>query len=73
MKIYNDENIFVASQENLFKQLNGYIHIPIRYKDWGEEGIEIDSETMMEEFQRTVYGIETVVDFIQDKPFEDME
>lgn len=73
MKIYNDENIFVASQENLSKQLNGYIHIPIRYKDCGEQGIEIDSETMMEEFQRTVYGIETAVDFIQDKPFEDME
>lgn len=73
MRIYNDDNIFVASEGDLLEKLNGYVHIPIVYKDYGEYGIEIDFETMMEEFQRTVSGIEIVVDSIQDKPFEDME
>lgn len=69
---YNDENLFSASESNLKEKLNGFVQIPITYKQYGDLSVEIDTETMLEEFQRTVSGIQIVIDFIQDKPFDDM-
>lgn len=56
---YNDENIFRVTKENVREKINGYVAIPI-YWFGDEENNEysIDTESMMEEFQRTVSGIE---------------
>ena len=62
---YNDENLFVASKENIKEKLNkGFISIPIYYGLTDDEVI-IDVESMKEEFERTVYGIETVLEFLK--------
>lgn len=68
MRVYNDENIFVATKENVQQKLQGYIMIPILWSlDYPEEGqYSINSETMMEEFQRTVHGIESVLEELTD-------
>jgi len=63
---YNDENLFRATKENIGEKIQGYILIPIY---WGEDENEysIDSDTMEEEFFRTLYGIETVLESINEE------
>jgi hypothetical protein len=59
---YNDENLFTATKENIQEKIRGYVLIPIYYgiDDNGE--ISIDSDSMRDEFERTVYGIEVTTD-----------
>jgi hypothetical protein len=61
---YNDENLFIATKENIGEKIQGYILIPIY---WGEDENEysIDSDTMRDEFERTLYGIEGVLEDLQ--------
>lgn len=66
---YNDENLFVATKENIGEKIQGYILIPIYWGDgnYVEGQIDIDVDTMRDEFDRTVYGIETVLDSINEE------
>ena len=56
---YNDDNLFRVTKENVGEKIKGYVLIPI-YWEGDEENNEytIDVDLMMEEFQRTVSGIE---------------
>ena len=63
---YNDENLFRVSKTNIKDKLNdGFISIPIYYGLTDDGDIMIDVESMKEEFERTVYGIETVLEFLK--------
>ena len=55
---YNDENLFRITKEDVAEKIKGYVSIPIY---WSEEDGEffIDTDSMVEEFQRTVSGIES--------------
>lgn len=63
---YNDENIFVLKDgiENSIE--DKMVSIPIYW--WVDESGEyhIDTETMREEFERTVYGIEVTIEEFQE-------
>jgi hypothetical protein len=63
---YNDENLFTATKENIQEKIQGYILIPIY---WGEDDgqYDIDTDTMRDEFFRTLYGIETVLESINEE------
>ena len=64
---YNDENLFnPKTNEELIEKCNGYIQIPIYYTITDDDEVIIDMESIMEEFQRTVYGIETVIEEIKE-------
>ena len=66
---YNDNNVFsVQTKEELGDKIHyGYVSIPIYYETTNHGDIHLDIEMILEEFQRTLMGIETVVDVIQDK------
>jgi hypothetical protein len=55
---YNDENLFRITKEDVAEKIRGYVSIPIY---WSQEDGEffIDTDSMVEEFQRTVSGIES--------------
>ncbi len=67
---YNDQKIFVAGYGDLEQKLNGYVQIPIYYGVDDDDRISLDLESMRQEFERTLTGIEITVDFIQDKNTE---
>lgn len=64
---YNDYNVFRSeNQQDLVKKLDGgFVKIPIYYGFDDDDKIMMDMESMMDEFQRTVSGIGTVIDEIQ--------
>lgn len=66
---YNDENVFTATGSNLERKLKGFVKIPIYYGVFEDGRVQLDVESMTEEFQRTIYGIETVIDQLQELPF----
>jgi hypothetical protein len=55
---YNDENLFRITKENVGEKIKGYVLIPIYWEGDEENEYTIDVDSMMEEFQRTVSGIE---------------
>jgi hypothetical protein len=60
---YNDENVFTVTKETVEEKLkNKYILIPVYYGVDDDGQITIDTDSMKEEFERTVYGIESTVD-----------
>jgi hypothetical protein len=60
---YNDENVFTVTKETVEEKLkNKYILIPVYYGIDDDGQITIDTDSMKEEFERTVYGIESTVD-----------
>lgn len=65
---YNDECVFRAeNQKDLLRKVEtGFVKIPIYYGIDDDDTILIDTDSMMEEFQRTVMGIETIIDEIQE-------
>jgi len=69
---YNDDKVFVSGYDDLHVKLKGYIQIPIYYGVDDDDTITLDLESMKEEFERTLTGIEITVDFIQDKQGESM-
>jgi hypothetical protein len=66
---YNDKQVFRANKRNVEERLNGFIKIPIYWgvNNIGEGQYDIHVEHMKEEFERTVYGIETVLESINEK------
>lgn len=66
---YNDENNFEATIENLDDKIRGYVQIPIYYGLDDDDNITLDTESMMDEFQRTVSGIGIVIDEVQGTDF----
>ena len=70
---YNDENVFnPKTMEEAGLMVHGYIQIPIYYGIDDNGNVMIDSESMMDEFQRTVSGIESVIEELTDK-LDDMD
>ena len=64
---YNDKNVFTVTKETVEEKLdNGYILIPFYYGIDDDGQITIDTESMKDEFERTVYGIESTVDELYD-------
>ena len=60
---YNDENVFTVTKETVEEKLkNKYILIPVYYGIDDDGQFTIDGDSMREEFERTVYGIESTVD-----------
>ena len=59
---YNDENLFTATKENIQQKIRGCVLIPIYYDITTDGEISIDSDSMRDEFERTVYGIEVTTD-----------
>ena len=65
-KIYNDENTFKTSIENIEENLKDHhVSIPIYYSLMDDGTIILDTESMLEEVQRTVTGIEITLDWCQ--------
>lgn len=65
---YNDENVFTVTKETVEEKLkNKYILIPVYYGIDDDGEITIDVNSMKEEFERTVYGIETVLESINEE------
>jgi hypothetical protein len=64
---YNDENLFTATKENIQEKIRGYVLIPIYYGIDDDGEFTIDSDSMKDEFERTVYGIETVTQEINEE------
>jgi len=56
----NNSDTFVIKDENDLR--NVFISIPVYWGIDDDGEIQIDTESMMEEFQRHVYGLETIVD-----------
>lgn len=70
---YNDENVFnPITMEEAELMVHGYIQIPIYYSIDDDGNVMIDTESILEEFQRTVFGIESVLEELTDK-LDDME
>jgi len=66
-KIYNDENTFKTSIEDIENNLKDhYVSIPIYYGLMDDGTVVLHTESMMEEFQRTVTGIEITLDWLQE-------
>lgn len=65
---YNDEQEFKAKNlVELHQKIDGYIKIPIYYGIDDDDTIMLDIESIKEEFERTLSGIEIVIDEITDK------
>lgn len=70
---YNDENVFnPKTMEEAGLMVHGYIQIPIYYGIDYNGNVMIYTESIVEEFERTVYGIESVIEELTDKP-DDMD
>lgn len=70
---YNDENVFnPKTMDEVELMCDGYIQIPIYYGIDDYDNIVLDVESIKEEFERTVYGIESVIEELSDKP-DDMD
>lgn len=70
---YNDENVFnPKTMDEAELMCDGYIQIPIYYGIDDYDNIVLDVESIKEEFERTVYGIESVLEELSDKP-DDMD
>lgn len=68
---YNDSNTFRCNSfEDIKDKVQGFILIPIRYDIDGYENISIDTLGMKEEFERTVYGIESVIEELYENKLE---
>jgi len=66
-KIYNDENTFKTSIEDIEENLKDHhVSIPIYYELLDDGTVVLHTESMMEEFQRTVTGIEITLDSLQE-------
>jgi hypothetical protein len=59
---YNDVNIFKATKEDVKEKIDGNVLIPIYYYIDDDGTVHIDSHSMLIEFERTVYGIESVLE-----------
>jgi hypothetical protein len=65
---YNDENTFKTSIQDIEDNLKGhYVSIPIYYGLMDDGTVILDIESMKEEFERTVSGIEITLDSLQEK------
>jgi hypothetical protein len=62
---YNDLNKFKATKKNVRKKIEGNVLIPIYYYIDDDGTVHIDTRSMEIEFQRTVYGIESVLEDLQ--------
>jgi hypothetical protein len=62
---YNDLNKFKATKKNVRKKIEGNVLIPIYYYIDDDGTVHIDTRSMDIEFQRTVYGIESVLEDLQ--------
>lgn len=62
---YNDLNKFKATKKNVRKKIEGNVLIPIYYYIDDDGVVHIDTRSMDIEFQRTVYGIESVLEELQ--------
>lgn len=62
---YNDVNKFKATKKNVRKKIEGNVLIPIYYYIDDDGVVHIDTRSMDIEFQRTVYGIESVLEELQ--------
>lgn len=59
---YNDENLFTATKQNIQEKIRGYVLIPIYYGIDNNGQYDIDVDSMKDEFERTVYGIEVTTE-----------
>jgi hypothetical protein len=68
MKHYNDNEVFEILDNDVEETVRGSkVSIPIYWGYDHDGNIMIDTESMMEEFQRTVTGIEIVIDDFYDQ------
>ena len=71
---YNDKHIFKCdSFENIEDKVKGFVMIPIHYDVDAYGNVHIDSLSMKEEFERTVSGIESVIEEVSTKYYDEME
>lgn len=71
MYFYNDDSVFHCETPNEIKdKINGFVIIPIRYETDGWGNIHLETMSMKDEFERTVSGIESVIDDVYTKHYD---